>query len=136
MWRDARQRLKLRQLELQLRSAELRLGLVHEVQGLERPMQWAERGHAMWRLAGSVPRLWRTVAALAAAGGLAGLMRSFRKRDPDAADSPPGRLARIWAWASLGWKVWQWVKPSDAAASPATPPSSSTAAAAPTSEYR
>ena len=34
MWRDARQRLKLRQLELQLRSAELRLGLVHDAQGL------------------------------------------------------------------------------------------------------
>jgi len=118
MWRDARQRLKLRQLELQLRSAELRLGLVHDAQGLAGPMQWAERGHALYRLAGSVPRLWRTVVAMAAAGGLAGLMRVFRKRDPDAADSPPGRLARLWAWVSLGWKVWQWVKP----APPASPP--------------
>ena len=43
MWGDARQRLQLRQLELQLRSAELRLGLRNEVQGLEGPMRWAER---------------------------------------------------------------------------------------------
>ncbi len=111
MWRDARQRLKLRQLELQLRSAELRLGLREEALGLSPAMRWAERGHALYRLAGSLPRLWRTVAALAAAGGLAGLMRAFRRRDPQAAGSPPGRLARLWAWASLGWKVWQWVKP-------------------------
>lgn len=111
MWRDARQRLKLRQLELQLRSAELRLGLIHDAQGLERPLQWAERGHAVWRLAGSLPRLWRTVGAMAAAGGLAGLLRRFRKRGPEALESSPGRLARIWTWVSLGWKVWQWVKP-------------------------
>ncbi len=121
MWRDARQRLKLRQLELQLRSAELRLGLVHDAQGLAGPMQWAERGHALYRLAGSVPRLWRTVVAMAAAGGLAGLMRVFRKRDPDAADSPPGRLARIWAWVSLGWKVWSWMKPAQPPAPPVAP---------------
>lgn len=121
MWRDARQRLKLRQLELQLRSAELRLGLVHDAQGLAGPMQWAERGHALYRLAGSVPRLWRTVVAMAAAGGLAGLMRVFRKRDPDAADSPPGRLARIWAWVSLGWKVWSWMKQAKPPAPPAAP---------------
>ncbi|MFX1679751.1 hypothetical protein PV762_10975 [Mitsuaria sp. CC2] len=111
MWGDARQRLQLRQLELQLRSAELRLGLRHEVQGLEGPMRWVERGHALYRLAGSLPRLWRTVAALAAAGGLAGLMRAFRRREPEAADRSPGRIARLWAWISLGWKVWQWVKP-------------------------
>ncbi|WP_377159987.1 hypothetical protein ACFJIX_11170 [Roseateles sp. UC29_93] len=122
MWGDARQRLQLRQLELQLRSAELRLGLRHEVQGLEGPMRWANRGHALYRLAGSLPRLWRTVAALAAAGGLAGLMRTFRRHDPEAADSPPGRIARLWAWISLGWKVWQWVKP----APPAGPSTSST----------
>ena len=123
MWGDASQRLKLRQLELQLSSAELRLGLLHEARALERPMQWAERGHALYRLAGSLPRLWRTVAALAAAGGLAGLTRAFRRRDPEAADSPPGRIARLWAWLSLGWKVWQWVKPAPAteAAGSATP---------------
>nr|WP_297526324.1 hypothetical protein [uncultured Roseateles sp.] len=111
MWGDARQRLQLRQLELQLRSAELRLGLRNEVQGLAGPMRWAERGHALFRLAGGLPRLWRTVAALAAAGGLAGLMRAFRRRDPAADDRSPGRIARLWAWLSLGWKVWQWVKP-------------------------
>lgn len=111
MWGDAQQRLQLRQLELQLRSAELRLGLRNEVQGLEGPMRWAERGHALYPLAGSVPRLWRTVAALAAAGGLAGLIRAFRRHGPEAADSSPGRIARLWAWVSLGWKVWQWVKP-------------------------
>lgn len=125
MWRDARQRLRLRQLELQLKSAELRLGLVHDAQGLRRPMQWADRGDALWRLAGSLPRLWRTVAALAAAGGLAGLSRLLRKRDPEAADSPPGRIARLWAWLSLGWKVWQWMKPagpSQPAKTPAEPP--------------
>ncbi|WP_343642024.1 hypothetical protein [Roseateles sp.] len=116
MWGEAGQRLKLRQLELQLRSAELRIGLVNELRALERPMQWAERGHALWRLASSLPRLWRTVAALAAAGGLAGLTRAFRRRGPEAADSPPGRIARLWAWISLGWKVWQWVKPAETAA--------------------
>ncbi|MDH0864942.1 hypothetical protein [Mitsuaria sp. GD03876] len=118
MWGDAGQRLKLRQLELQLRSAELRVGLVRDLQALERPMQWAERGHGLWRLAGSLPRLWRTVAALAAAGGLAGLVRALRRRDADAVDSPPGRIARVWAWVSLGWKVWQWVKPGPAPTAP------------------
>ena len=90
MWGDARQRLKLRQLELQLRSAELRLGLLHEARARRRPMAWGGPGDAAYRPGGSLPRLWRTVAALAAAGGLAGLTRAFRRRDPDAADSRPG----------------------------------------------
>lgn len=126
MWGDAQQRLQLRQLELQLRSAELRLGLRHEVRGLEGPMRWVDRGHAFYRLAGSLPRLWRTVAALAAAGGLAGLMRVFRRHEPGSGDSSPGRIARLWAWISLGWKVWQWVKPAPSAESPTAAPSTAT----------
>lgn len=123
MWRESRQRLKLRQLELQLRSAELRLGLLHDAEAFERPMRWAERGHSLWRLAGSLPRLWRTVAAMAAAGGLAGLMRRWGKRAPNGSEdagAAPGRIARAWAWVSLGWKVWQWVKPE--APTPPAPP--------------
>ncbi|MBO9685866.1 MAG: hypothetical protein J7598_04575 [Mitsuaria chitosanitabida] len=138
MWRDARQRLKLRQLELQLRSAELRLGLLHDAEAFERPMRWADRGQALWRLAGSMPRLWRTVAAMAAAGGLAGLMRRFNRRDGDAeegSERSPGRVARIWAWVSLGWKVWRWLKPDGEPSSPAaasTPTAASSASSAPT----
>lgn len=127
MWRDARQRLKLRQLELQLRSAELRLGLREEALGLAPAMRWAERGHGLYRLAGSLPRLWRTVAALAAAGGLAGLMRAFGRRGHEAEDASPGRIARLWAWISLGLKVWRWMKPAEASApsAPSASPSAS-----------
>lgn len=135
MWRDARQRLKLRQLELQLRSAELRLGLLHDAEAFERPMRWADRGQALWRLAGSMPRLWRTVAAMAAAGCLAGLMRRFNRRDGDAAEGSersPGRVARIWAWVSLGWKVWQWLKPDGGPSSPAAASTPTAASSAPT----
>ncbi|OWQ86892.1 hypothetical protein CDN99_19475 [Roseateles aquatilis] len=119
MWHAARQRLRLRQLELQLRSAELRLGLIHDAQALERPMQWAERGHALWRLLGSAPRAWRTLGALGAAGGLAGLFRAFRRKgrsgDGATEGSGAGRIARLWTWVSLGWRLWRWMKPAPAA---------------------
>lgn len=131
MWRAARQRLRLRQLELQLRSAELRLGLIHDAQALERPLQWAERGRSIWRLAGSLPRLWKTAATLSAVGGLAGLLRRFRgrrgsERDEGAAGSAPGRIARVWTWVSLGWRVWRWMTPQESA----TPTSASNASSA------
>ncbi len=102
MWRDAQQRLKLRQLELQLRSAELRLGVASDLRALEQPMQWAERGYSLWRLLRSLPRGWHAAGAVGGLGGLAGLLMLFRR---------PGRLARWWAWLSLGRRLWRWLRP-------------------------
>ncbi|UXH77824.1 hypothetical protein [Roseateles amylovorans] len=102
MWREAQQRLRLRQLELQLRSAELRLGVASDVRALKEPMHWAERGYSIWQLLRSLPRGWHAAGALGGLSGLVGLLMMFRR---------PGRLARWWAWLSLGRRIWRWMRP-------------------------
>lgn len=117
MWRDAEQRLKLRQMELQLRSAELRMGLVRDARALQGPMHWAERGYGWWRqlraLRDGVGGHGAGLGAVGAGlGGLLGLFMLFRK---------PGRLARAWAWVALGRKVWAWFGPRPKPTPPAAP---------------
>jgi len=100
MWRSMQQRLKLRQLDLQLRSAELRVQLAQDAQALEQPLQWADRGHRVWRLLRGLPGGWRAAGALGGLGGLLGLAALFKG---------PGRLTRVWAWLMMGRRVWRWV---------------------------
>ena len=102
MWRDLQQRMKLRQLELQLRSAELRVQLAQDVRALEQPLQWADRARGVLRLMSRLPKAWKALGALGGIGGLIGLGRLFGK---------PGRLARIWTWLALARRVWRWVRP-------------------------
>ncbi|QPF75612.1 hypothetical protein G8A07_23640 [Roseateles sp. DAIF2] len=86
MLREAEDQLRQRQLVLRLRSAELRAALRRDVQALERPLQWADRGWSAWRWLRGTP--WTGRVALAA-GGLVLLRR-------------PARLLR-WVSAGLGW---------------------------------
>ncbi len=102
MWRDMQQRLKLRQIDLQLRSAELRVQLAQDVRSLEQPLQWADRAQGVWRLMRSLPKAWKALGALGGIGGLVGLARLFGK---------PGRLARLWTWLSVARRIWRFVKP-------------------------
>ncbi|SEK67069.1 hypothetical protein SAMN05216359_102619 [Roseateles sp. YR242] len=117
MWRDMQQRLKLRQMELQLRSAELRVQLAQDVRAMEQPLRWADRGYGLWRLLRSLPVGWRAASALGGLGGLLGLLKLFKR---------PGKVARVWAWLSLARRVWRWMRPAhatrpDEAESPAHP---------------
>ncbi len=102
MWRALQQRMKLRQLELQLRSAELRVQLAQDARALEQPLQWADRARGVLRLMRSLPQAWKALGALGGIGGLIGLGRLFGK---------PGRLARIWTWLAVARRVWRWVRP-------------------------
>lgn len=98
MWRAAEQRLRLRQLELQLRSAELRLQLHEQARHLAGPLQWAERGYGWWAQLRGLPRHWRAGSALG--GALLGLLLLRR----------PGRLARLVTWLSLGGRLLAWLR--------------------------
>lgn len=87
----AETRLRQRQLELRLRSAELRRALHQDAQGLRPALDWAERGlrAARWLRGGPTPlRL----------GGLLVALLALRR---------PGRLLR---WASLGLSLWRLLK--------------------------
>lgn len=93
---DAAEReLRQRQLLLRLRSAELRGALREDLQALQRPLGWAERGWSLWTglrqgLAAGAARggsWWPRLGALAL--GLLALRR-------------PGRALR-WISAGLGW---------------------------------
>lgn len=98
MWRAAEQRLRLRQLELQLRSAELRLQLDEQARHLAGPLRWAERGHGWWLRLRELPQHWRAGGALG--GALMGLLLLRR----------PARLARMLTWLSLGGRLLGWLR--------------------------
>lgn len=102
MWRAMQQRLKLRQLDLQLRSAELRVQLAQDVQAMEQPLQWADRAQGVWRLMRSLPKAWKALGALGGIGGLIGLARLLGKT---------GRLARLWTWLAVARRIWRFVRP-------------------------
>ncbi|OWQ83638.1 hypothetical protein CDN98_21555 [Roseateles terrae] len=104
--------MKLRQLELQLRSAELRVQLAQDARALEQPLQWADHARRVWRLMGSLPKAWKALGALGGMGGLIGLFRLGR------IFGKPGRLARLWTWLAVARRVWRWVRPKPASAPP------------------
>lgn len=62
----AEARVRQRQLELRLRSAELRAALREDVQTLQRPLRWADRGLQAWTWLRETP--WTGRLALAGAG--------------------------------------------------------------------
>lgn len=108
MWRDLQQRLKLRQIDLQLRSAELRVQLAQDVRAMEQPLQWADRAQGVWRLVRRLPTAWKALGALGGLGGLIGLARLFG-RSGRLPRLP--RLARLWTWLTLARRIWRFVRP-------------------------
>lgn len=84
---SAEARVRQRQLELQLRSAELRAALHQDLQALRTPLRWADRGLQVWDWLRAVPWLGRLSMSAAA-------LLLLRRR--------PGRLLRLAA-KGLGW---------------------------------
>lgn len=94
--RERLQQLRLRQLELQLRSAELRAGMAAEYRQLAPAVGWVDRGWALLR------RLRESPPLLQGGAGLAGLWATFSLL------RRPGRWARAWALFTTGRRLWRW----------------------------
>ncbi|MEJ6000766.1 hypothetical protein [Paucibacter soli] len=101
IWRAAEQRLRLRQLELRLRSATLRGDLQADVAELLRPLGWMPWAWRGLRLVRGLPPPWR---AAATGLGVAGVVLMLRR---------PAKLAGLLGLLKTGlqalrlWRAWQ-----------------------------
>lgn len=100
-WREAEQQLRLRQLELRLRSAALRGEIRADAQQLLRPLAWMPWAWQGLRIVRGLPRPWQAVATSL---GVAGLVLMLRR---------PAKLAGALSCLKSGlqalrlWRAWQ-----------------------------
>jgi len=112
IWRDAEQTLRLRQLELRMRSATLRGDLQTDVRELVRPLGWMPWAWRGLRLLRGLPPPWR---AAATGLGVAGVVLMLRR---------PAKVAGLLGLLKTGlqvlrlWRAWQ----AQPAETPAEPP--------------
>jgi YqjK-like protein len=88
----AEARVRQRQLELRLRSTELRAALLHDAQALRTPLRWADRSLQVWDWLRAVPWVGRLSMSAAA-------LLLLRRR--------PGRLLRLAAKGLSWWRLGQ-----------------------------
>jgi YqjK-like protein len=86
----AEARVRQRQLELRLRSAELRAALHQDARALRTPLRWADRGLQVWDWLRAVPWVGRLSMSAAA-------LLLLRRR--------PGRLLRLAAQSLSWWRL-------------------------------